>query len=501
MTLLPDDPYNQTLAALTHPSDWVNPKPRGRYNLVVVGAGTAGLVAAAGAAGLGARVALIEKHQSGGDCLNVGCVPSKALIRSARAIYDARRLSDFGANSSTIEVDFGEVMKRMRRLRAGIAPNDSFRRFKDLGVEMFLGEAKFVSQMQVEINGTRLDFSKALIATGSRASIPPLLGLADAGYFTHETLFSLTQLPKRWLVLGGGPIGCELSQCLRRFGAEVTLMSRDPRLLPREDIDAASILQSQFQSEGIHTVLGTTPIQVTRVGNARKIDFNSDDKLQSIEVDAILVAVGRTPNIETLGLDSAGVHLKKGGALELDDALRTSNKRIFASGDVAGQWQFTHAADAMGRVVLQNTLFWGRKKANTLTIPWSTYTDPEIAHVGLYELEAKKRGIDVATYTVPFSEVDRAILESEDSGFARIHADRRTGHILGASYVGRDAGDLIGEMALAVTHRLTLGQLASTVHPYPTRAEAWKKIGDLHSRTRLTPRVKAIFKKLMAWQR
>ncbi|MBI5477418.1 MAG: mercuric reductase [Deltaproteobacteria bacterium] len=501
LTLTPDDEHNRVLAKLTHPPQWLSPVPKGRYNLVVVGAGTAGLVAAAGAAGLGARVALIERHQTGGDCLNTGCVPSKAVIRAARAAYDAANAAPFGVSTPAAPVvDFAAVMERMRRLRARIAPNDSFERFSGLGVDMYQGEAKFVSGTRVEVNGVALDFSKAVIASGARAAVPPIPGLADAGFYTNETVFNLTSLAKRWLVLGAGPIGCELAQSFRRFGAEVMVMALDARLLPREDADASEVLRRRFAKEGIRTELGVKPVKVERVGEVRLVTFDRDGKADTVEVDALLVATGRAPNVEGLGFEAAGVAFDKRG-VTVDDALRTTNPRIYASGDVAGRWQFTHAADAMSRIVLQNALFWGRKKASVLTIPWATYTDPEIAHVGLSEAEARQRGLDAVTYTVPLSDVDRAILESDDEGFARLHAERKSGRILGATLVGRDAGDLIGEMSLAVTNKLTLGQLAATIHPYPTRAEAWKRIGDLHSRTRLTPLVKRLFERLLAWQR
>lgn len=501
LALTPNDEYNRTLAKLTHPLDWPSPVPKGRYNLVVVGAGSAGLVAAAGAAGLGARVALIERHQSGGDCLNTGCVPSKAVIRAARAAYDAANAAPFGVHTAVAPaVDFSAVMERMRRLRARIAPNDSFERFSGLGVDMFLGDAKFTSATRVEVNGRPLDFSKALIATGGRAAVPSVPGLVDAGFFTNETVFNLTSLPKRWLVLGGGPIGCELAQSFKRFGAEVTIMGRDKRLLPRDDPDASAVLEARFVQEGIHAQLGVEPLRVERTGEVRRVVFERDGKSETVEVDAILVATGRLPNVENLGLEEAGVAFDRRG-VTVDDSLRSSNPRIYASGDVAGRWQFTHAADAMSRIVLQNALFWGRKKATMLTIPWATYTDPEIAHVGRSHAEAAERGQDLVTYTVQLRDVDRAILESDEEGFARVRADRKTGRIVGATLVGRDAGDLIGEMALAVTNKLTLGQLAATVHPYPTRAEAWKRIGDLHSRTRLTPFVKRLLERLLALQR
>ena len=499
--VLPDDVHNRELVAHVHPPSWVNPRPSGRYNLVVVGGGTAGLVSAMGAAGLGARVALIERHLLGGDCLNYGCVPSKALIRAARAAFDARQVGAFGVTAQeSVGVDFAAVMERMRRLRAGISHHDSAKRFAESGIEVFLGDAKFVSPEEVEVAGVRLRFTRAVIATGARAAAPPIAGLAEAGFLTNESVFSLTSLPKRLAVIGAGPIGCELAQAFQRFGSEVTILSTGSHLLPREDPDAAAILREQLVEEGISLVLDAKLTNVTAGPRGKKIAFDRGRGAEEIVADEILVAVGRAPNVDGLGLEAAGVAFDRGG-VKVDDRLRTANPRIFAAGDICSPYKFTHAADAMARVVLQNALFMGRKKASSLVIPWSTYTDPEIAHVGLYEHEAREHGIVLKTFTVSLADVDRAVLDGETSGFARLHVDPRNGRILGATVVARHAGEMISEVALAMTEGLTAGSLSKTIHPYPTQGEVWKRLGDMYARTRLKPWIKRLFERYFAWRR
>ncbi|MBI3071996.1 MAG: mercuric reductase [Deltaproteobacteria bacterium] len=498
--VLPDDAHNRTLVANVHPPAWTNPIPSGRYNLVVVGAGTAGLVTAIGAAGLGAKVAIVERHLMGGDCLNYGCVPSKGVLGAARVIESVREAAVFGVRLAGVpQIDFGTAMERMRRLRAEISRNDSVRRLTELGIDVFMGEAKFVARDALEVGGARLRFSRAVIATGARAAALPIPGLADAGFLTNESVFSLTELPRRLVVIGAGPIGCELAQAFRRFGSDVVIVS-DGLLLPREDRDAAGVLAKTFEGEGIRFALGVKVVRVETRPEGKAVVVSRDGKEESLVGDAILVAVGRAANVDGLGLETAGVTFDKRG-VQVNDHLRTTNRKIFAAGDICSAFKFTHAADAMARIVIQNALFWGRKKASALVIPWCTYTDPEIAHVGLYESEAAARGFDRTTFTIPLHENDRALLVGDDVGFARIHAVRKTGRILGATLVARHAGDMIGEMALAVTAGLTLGAVAKTIHPYPTEAEVWKRAGDAWNRTRLTPGLKRFFERLFAWRR
>ncbi|MEO6036670.1 MAG: mercuric reductase [Verrucomicrobiota bacterium] len=496
----PWDTHNQKLVSNVHPSDWVNPTPAGRYNLVVIGGGTAGLVTAAGAAGLGAKVALVEKHLLGGDCLNVGCVPSKALIRAARAVAEARKASEFGVNVSEVTVDFPQVMERMRRLRADISPHDSAARFRELGVDVFIGSAKFSGGDSVQVGDKALRFAKAVIATGARAAAPSIAGLNDVSYLTNETIFSLTELPKRLGVIGAGPIGCELAQTFARFGSEVFLVESEHGILPREDRDAAALVQSSMQRDGVKRLGRGKDLHVVRDGNGIRLKVEGRNDGYDILVDQVLVAAGRAPNVEGLELETVGVEFEKKG-LKVNDRLQTTNPRIFACGDICSPFQFTHAADFMARIVIQNALFKGRKKFSDLVIPWATYTSPEIAHVGLYENQAKEKGIEIDTFTQELSKVDRAILDGETEGFVRVHVKKGTDRIVGATIVSAHAGDMISEFTLAMVGGIGLGTIASAIHPYPTQAEAVRKVGDLFSRTRLTPFVKKLFNRWLAWQR
>lgn len=506
--LLPRDEYNQALIANVHPGDWVNPEPASRYNLVVIGGGTAGLVSAAGAAGLGAKVALIERHLLGGDCLNVGCVPSKSMIRSSRVIGDVRDADRFGVHvPAGVEVDFAAVMQRLRRVRAEISPHDSARRFRDeLGIDVFQGSARFTGADAVEVGGRTLRFSKAVIATGARAMQPGIPGLAEAGYLTNETVFNLTERPRRLLVIGGGPIGCELAQTFRRLGSEVVLLNDTDHLLNREDADAAAIVQNVFVREGIRLELLARIVRVARTAEGKKVSFDvsaGGEARRSAEVvvDEILVGAGRAPNIENLGLEAAGVKYEVSG-VTVNDALQTSNPRIYAAGDVCLEQKFTHAADATARIVIQNALFPGpRRKRSTLVMPWCTYTDPEIAHVGLYERDAAKAGFEIATFTREMKDVDRARTDGEEEGFVKIHVKKGSDKIVGATIVARHAGEMIGEVAVAIAGGVGLGALASVIHPYPTQAEAIRQCGDAYRRTLLSPTVKRLFTTWLRWTR
>lgn len=497
----PWDQHNQKLVSNVHPSDWKNPTPAQRYNLVVIGAGTAGLVTAVGAAGLGAKVALIEKHFMGGDCLNVGCVPSKAIIRTARAAAAIREAGEFGVNiPSGTNVDFGKAMERMRRLRADISPHDSAKRFTELGVDVFLGSARFTGPNAVEVGGQTLRFAKAVIATGARAAAPPIPGLKDIPYLTNETLFSLTELPRRLGVIGAGPIGCEMAQAFARFGTEVYLVEAEHGILPREDRDAAEIVQRSLSKDGVKLLCCGKDLKLVKDPTGVRLQVTSHGKGYDVLVDQLLVAVGRAPNVEGLGLETVGVQFDKKG-VKVNDRLQTTNPRIYACGDVCSPYQFTHAADFMARIVIQNALFKGRARASSLIIPWSTYTSPEIAHVGFYEKEAVEKGMAVDTYMQDLGKVDRAILDGETEGFVRVHVRKGTDDIVGATIVAAHAGDLIGELTLAMKGKLGLKTIAGTIHPYPTQAEAIRKTGDLYNRTRLTPFVKRLMQRWLAWQR
>jgi pyruvate/2-oxoglutarate dehydrogenase complex dihydrolipoamide dehydrogenase (E3) component len=497
-----DSDHDRALRANVHPADWRNPDPAPRYNLVVIGGGTAGLVAAAGAAGLGARVALVERDLLGGDCLNVGCVPSKALLRAARAWADVRDAGQFGVDvPPAARVNFPAVMERMRRLRASISPHDSAARFRDLGVDVFLGQARFAGADQVAVDGRTLRFSRALIATGARAVAPPVAGLEATGYLTNESVFALAELPRRLAVIGAGPIGCELAQAFARFGAEVSLLETLPQILGREDRDAAARVEQSLWRDGIRISLGCRIDAVERRAGDRVLHIECGGSRSDVAVDAILVGAGRAPNVEGLNLETVGVDYDPQHGVRVDDHLRTSNSRIYAAGDVCFPYKFTHVADAMARIVLRNALFRGRAKVSALTIPWCTYTDPEIAHVGLYEAEATARGIAIDTFTQDLADVHRAVLDGEADGFVKVHVRKGTDRIVGATIAARHAGEMLAEITLAMRNGLGLGAIAETIHPYPTQAEAVKKTADAYNRTRLTPFVKALFTRWLAWQR
>jgi len=502
--LRPLDQHNEMLVANVRPGDWENPEPAPRYNLVVVGGGTAGLVTAAGAAGLGAKVALVERHLLGGDCLNYGCVPSKAIIRSSRVSARIRDAGLFGVKvPEGTEVDFAAVMERMRRLRAGISRHDSARRFKELGIHVFLGEACFSGPETVEVGGKTLRFTKAVIATGGRPVHPSLEGLSEAGYLTNETVFSLTERPPRLLVLGGGPLGCEFSQAFQRLGSQVTLLHKYARIMNKEDADAAELMQKIFRKEGINLILNAKPTRVLKTPAGKVVQFASNGQAGEIEVDEILVGAGRAPNVEGLNLEAAGVKYEggKGRGVLVNDRLQTTNPRIYAAGDICLPYQFTHLADAAARIVIHNALFFGRKKLSALTIPWCTYTDPEVAHVGLSEEEAQKRGIPLQTFVKPLSEVDRAVVDGEEEGFVKMHVKAGTDKILGATIVAPHAGEMISEVTTAMVGNIGLGRLASVIHPYPTQAEAIRQTGDLYNRTRLTPCLKRLLARYLSWRR
>jgi pyruvate/2-oxoglutarate dehydrogenase complex dihydrolipoamide dehydrogenase (E3) component len=477
--------------------------PRNPYNLVIVGAGPAGLIAAAGAAGLGARVALVERRLMGGDCLNYGCVPSKALLRCATAWADVRQARHYGIGyAGDVQVDFAAIMARMRRLRADLSAHDAVQRFADLGVDVFLGHGRFTDPRHLVVDGQHLTFARALIATGSQAGVPPIPGLAEAGYLTNETIFDLTELPARLGVIGGGPIGCELAQAFQRLGARVTVIEAEAHILPREDAAAAALVQQALGHDGVQVTVGARIAAVERRGAATVVRYTAaTGAAYEVAVDALLVATGRAPNVAALGLEAAQVAYDQRLGVQVDARLRTTNTRIFAAGDVCSRYQFTHAADALARLVLANALFLGRQKAAALTIPWCTYTDPQIAHVGLTDTQAAAAGMAVTTFVQPLADVDRAVLDGETTGFAKVHVLQGTDTIVGATIVARHAGDMIGLYTTLMTHKLGLGALTKVIQPYPTQAEVVRKTAHLYQRTRLTPVVQKLMGYWFAWQR
>lgn len=473
-------------------------KGSGIYNVVVIGAGTAGLVTAAGTASLGGRVALIERNKMGGDCLNFGCVPSKALISSTRLVHHIRHAEDWGLEEQEPKFVFDEIFERMRARRAEIAPNDSQDRFESLDVDVFRGEAKFLSPHEVEVDGITLRARNFVIATGTRPTIPAIEGIDQVPYFTNETIFDeLKSRPQSLVILGGGPIGCELAQAFARLGVQVTILNRGTCLLGKEDADVAAFIQERLEQEGIVVLHGTEAKSCTRREDEIDISYTqqSTGRAQKISASVLLIAAGRTPNIESLDLKAAGVHFTKRG-VETNERLQTSQPHIYAAGDVVGPFQFTHMADYHARIVVRNILMplsLLRQKTDYSVVPWCTFVDPEVARVGLSEAEAKKKKIEYDLVRQEFAAVDRAVVESQQSGFAKILLKRGSDKILGVTIVSEHAGELIHEFVLAMKHGIGLGKIAAMIHIYPTFSEAARKAGDQYNKTRLTPFARRLF--------
>jgi pyruvate/2-oxoglutarate dehydrogenase complex dihydrolipoamide dehydrogenase (E3) component len=507
VTIEPWDEYNQELLSNVHPSDWANPNPADYYDLVVIGAGTAGLVTAKGAAGLGIglKVALIEKNLLGGDCLNVGCVPSKCLIRSSRVAAEMRAALPYGVQPPDhLAINFPAVMARMRQVRARISPIDSAIAAQKVGVDVFFGEARFKSKDIITVGGQDLKFKKAVIASGARAVQPKIAGIEETSYLTNENVFSLTSLPKKLAVIGGGPIGCELAQAFQRLGSEVTLFHKGSHVLDKEDADAAEVVQQALIQDGIRLVLNCQLESVSQNPEGKVISFIGDgaspklrDRAQeSIVVEEILVGTGRQPNVESLNLEAAGVEYDPQKGVKVNDNLQTTNSKIYGAGDICMNWKFTHAADAAARIVIKNTLFspfgLSQSKLSDLIMPWVTYTDPEIAHVGMYEDEAQAKGIDCNTIKVNFDDVDRALADGETEGLVKIIHKQGSDEILGATIVARHAGEMISEITTAMIGGMGLSKLSTVIHPYPTQAAAIKQAADAYRRTLLTDKTKKL---------
>ncbi len=507
MTVLPPDDarplgdYTARLLRHVRPADWRNPAPADVYDLVVLGGGTAGLVCAMGAVGLGARVALIERHRLGGDCLNTGCVPSKALLRAARAAGELRVAAAMGIQVSGVDVNYPDVIARVHARRSQIAEHDSVLRLQQAGVDVFFGDGRFVGRQAVAVDRSVLRFRRAVIATGGRPAVPPIPGLDTVGFLTNESIFERTALPRHLLVIGAGPIGCELAQAFTRFGATVTVIDQSREVLGRDDPGAAALVRRALERDGVQFALGVRIDSAERRGDDVALQLRAeppgDVTRATLVGDALLVAAGRAPNIEELDLEAGGVTADRHGVI-VDDRLQTANPRVYASGDVCSAHKFTHAADAMSRLVIQNALFFGRRKVSTLIMPSVVYTMPELAHVGVThaDVAASSR---LATVTVQLSEVDRAVVDDESEGFVAVHHEG--GRVRGCTIVAAHAGDIIGEAAFAVTHRGTMAQLSNTIHPYPTTAEALRKAGDAYRRQALTPSLRRWLARYFAWTR
>jgi len=483
----------------TSPS-WRNPDPRGPYHLLIIGAGPAGLIAARAAVRAGAKVALIERNLLGGSCLNNGCIPSKAIIRTSRLYREMRDAEHFGGRvPGGIAVDFPAVMERVRRIRARLSERGSAERLAAMGIDLHFGEARFAGPDSVTVGGNVLRFKKALVATGARPVRPPIPGLEEAGYLTYENVFDLTECPQRLLVIGGGPVGCELAQVFARLGSRVTLVEEDPMFLGHEERDAAQLLSDALARDGIEIHLDTQTTRVRVEGNDKVADLVNDDTKRTVAVDQILVGVGTAPNVQGLELEAAGVVYDDARGIPVDDFLRTTNRRIFAAGDVCAGNKFPHIESAAGRIVVANALFLGRQRLSAEAIPWCTFTDPEIAHVGMYVTEARQKNIPVKTFTILMHEVDRAITDGEEEGFVKVHVREGTGKILGATVVASHAGDLINEISLAMSAGLDLHALARVNQPYPTQSQAIKMAAGAYVASRRTSFRTWLMTKWLSW--
>lgn len=450
-----------------------------RYDLAVIGGGTAGLVSSAVSAGIGAKTALIEQHRLGGECLWTGCVPSKALIRSASVLHTLRRAAEFGIDVQGGRADFARVMERVHAIIRSIEPHDSPERFRAMGVDVIEGRARFLSPEEAEVGGRRVRAKRWILATGSRTAIPPIPGLEEAGYLTHESLWELCVLPESLVVLGAGPIGLEMAQAFARLGSSVTVVESSDRILEREDPEIAAVLARHLEREGIRLLLQSKVTSV-RVEGGMKVVGAGGTELRAAE---ILVATGRRPNVEEMGLEAIGVEVTENG-VSVDGTLRTSAHNVWAAGDVVGPYRFTHVADYQARIAAPNALFPLRRKVDYRVVPWCTYTDPEVARVGLTEAEARETWGDKAgVYRYAHDSLDRALCDGEPDGLTKLVLDPR-GRVAGAHVVGPRAGETIHEAVLAVRQRLKLSDLSGMIHVYPTYPESLKRAADAYLRAK-----------------
>jgi len=476
----PGKPHDERWRSLVFPADYVNPQPQPRYHLIVIGAGPAGLISAIGAAGLGARVALVERQAMGGDCLNVGCVPSKALLE-----YTHRHRHD---------ADFDAAFEWVRKVRAGIAAHDSVERYSEHGVDVFLGEAHFVDGSTIKIGDQQLTGRRIVIATGARAIVPGIPGLREAGPLTNESVFDLEHPPQSLAIIGAGPVGCELAQAFARLRIPVHLFDAADRVLPTEDPRASEAVSDSLRTEGVNLYLGAKVARVERDASGTVVEHDGI----ALRVDRILVAAGRRANVEQLHLSRAGVELTETGLVVVDDRLRTTNRKIYAAGDVCSHLQFTHHADAQARIVIQNALFAPSARTNKLVIPHCTYTTPEVAQVGASHTQLERDGVRHDRYAVRLSELDRGRAAGDEDSFAELLVEPRRGELLGATVIAENAGELIVPVCVAMSNGLRLGDLGKTVYPYPTRSEYLRRLADDYNRSRLTSRIRRLMK---AWLR
>jgi pyruvate/2-oxoglutarate dehydrogenase complex dihydrolipoamide dehydrogenase (E3) component/uncharacterized membrane protein YdjX (TVP38/TMEM64 family) len=485
---------------------WPKPAKFDR-NIVVIGAGSGGLVSAYIAAAVKAKVTLVEKHKMGGDCLNTGCVPSKALIRSAKLLSHMSRSKEFGIHTAKAEFNFADVMERIQHVIKEIEPHDSIERYSELGVECKTGTAKILSPFEVQItdaagNVSKLTTKSIIIAAGARPFVPPIPGIDQIAYFTSDNVWSLRELPKRIVVLGGGPIGSELTQCFARFGAQVSQVEMAPRIMVREDPEFSAMVQKKFEAEGVRVMVNHKAKQFIVENGEKILIAEHDGKDVRVPFDALIVAVGRAPNVTGYGLEELGIPLNKNKTVETNDYLETIYPNIFAVGDVAGPYQFTHVAAHQAWYAAVNALFGTFKKfkADYRVIPWATFTDPEVARVGLNEQEAKEKGIPYEVTTYGIDDLDRAIADGEAHGLVKVLTVPGKDKILGATIAGEHAGDLLTEYVLAMKHGLGMNKILGTIHTYPTMAEANKYAAGNWKRAHQPEKLLAWVAKFHAWR-
>ncbi len=491
---------------MTKASHWIKPK-KFDSNLVVIGAGAAGLVTAYIAAAVKAKVTLIEQHNMGGDCLNTGCIPSKALIRSAKLLAQINRSADFGIKTATANFDFAEVMERVQTVIKTVAPHDSIARYRQLGVDVIIGSATIISPWQVQVTTaetTQVINTRAIvIAAGAKPLVPPILGLATTAYLTSETIWQLRERPKRLLILGGGAIGCELAQAFARLGCHVTQVEQAPRLLMREDSEVSAAVLAKFQQEGINVLLEHHAQQFSHDNGDNLLIADHHGSTVRIAYDQVLLALGRVANIDGYGVDAMGIALSAQKTIAINGFLQTNYPNIYACGDVAGPYQFTHTAAHQAWYAAVNALFGSFKqfRADYSVIPWATFIDPEVARVGLNEQQAKAQGIAYEVSVYPLADLDRAIADSAAYGFIKVLTKPKKDTILGVTIVGEQAGDLIAEFVLAMKHNLGLKQVLNTIHIYPTMAEANKYVAGVWRRNHASPIVLRWLQRYHAWRR
>ena len=472
-------------------------------NLVVIGAGSAGLVSAYIAAAVKAKVILIERHKMGGDCLNTGCVPSKAILRSAKVASLMRRADEFGFESVPVKPVFNKVMQRVHKVIQEIEPHDSVERYTDLGVECVSGEAEIVDPHSVRVGDRTITTKSIIIAAGARPFVPPIEGLDQVSYLTSDNVWELQELPKRMVVLGGGPIGCELSQAFSKLGAEVTVVEMLEQLMGREDSDVAEVIAQRFTSDGIRVLTGHKAVRVSQEGSNKVLHCESAQGQVEVPFDAILVAVGRRANTDGMNLEKHGIQLRPNGTIETDDYLRTAVPNIFACGDVTGPYQFTHTASHQAWYCAVNSLFGFIKKfrADYRVIPWATFTMPEVARVGINEIEAREQNLDFEVTRYGIDDLDRAIADGEAHGFVKVITPKGKDKILGVTIVGHHAGDLIAEYVLAMKYHIGLNKILGTIHLYPSLAEANKYVAGNWKREHQPHGLLKLVEKFHNWRR